>query len=469
MNNRNKSLLVFLIILLNPALVFHFEIFNGKKVLVTTSAPQTDIIILWNKTYGGDFIDTSQSIIKCSNGGYVVAGWTNSSGAGDLDIWVVRIDNNGNLIWNYTYGGIGEDKGFQVIESSLGGFLVISTYYNTTALHNNQDLRVLRLANNGNIIWNRSYSGPDQNATSIVSDLGRSIVECPNGDFVVAGATRNDDVEPNNGDIWLLRLSPSGIKIWEKRYHNRITDRCYTPHSLIRCKDGGFAVVGYTHNSSHPNDVWLIRTNELGEPVWNKTFGGSDFDRPESLVECFNGGFGIIANTKSFGSGLNDAWVIRTDPGGNPLWNQTFGGTGEDGGNQIFEMADGGFTVVGSTHSFDTGGGDLWILRMDQNGNLNWNHTVGDPYGNSGASFVFEGNNTFTCAGSTYRVGEQFGDMWVVKIRIRELIPTNGAPNGDIPFYSWIILIIIIVVSVVSVVIIWRYFKKKSRDKLPKS
>lgn len=426
------------------------------------SAPQSEIIEIWNYTYGGEYIDTAQSIIKCSLGGYAITGWTNSSGAGDYDIWLVRIDNSGNLIWNYTYGGVGEDKGFQVIESSAGGFAIVATYYNTTALHNNDDLYIIRLAYNGNIIWNKTYSGPDQNATSIVSDLGRSIVECPNGDFVVAGATRNSAVELNNGDIWLLRISSIGNKLWEKRYHNRITDRCYEPHSLVRCQDGGFAIAGYTYNNTHSNDIWLIRTNNYGDPIWNKTIGTSVYDRPEGIVECNNGGFGIIANSKNFGQGLNDAWVIRTDLGGNQIWNQSFGSTSEDGGGQILEMSDGGFAVVGTTHSFGIGNGDLWLLRMDQNGTLVWNHTVGDPYGNGGASFVYEGNNTFICAGSTLRIGDPFQDMWVVKVHINILSPTNGTANGN-NLYFWIILITILAVSIVSGIIIWKHISKKSR------
>lgn len=125
-------------------------------------------------------------------------------------------------------------------------------------------------------------------------------------------------------------------------------------------------------------------------------------------------------------------------------------------------MSDGGFAVVGITHSFGVGNGDLWLLRMDRNGTLIWNHTVGDPYGNGGASFVYEGNNTFICAGSTLRIGDPFQDMWVVKVHINILSPTNSTANGN-NLYFWIILIAILAVSTVSGIIIWKYISKKSR------
>jgi hypothetical protein len=422
---------------------------------------QTEISTLWNNSYTRQCDIAISSIIRCSAGGYILTGWTNRSQAIDYDIWVVRIDDNGNHIWNYTYGGIGEDKGFQIIESNGGGFAIVSTFYNTSATHNNTDLYVIRLTNSGIVIWNRTFSGPFQNSTHSVSDIGRSIVECPNGDFVIAGATINTNVSANNGDIWLIRLNPGGNRIWERLYHNRITDRCYTPHSLVKCADGGFAIAGYSINSSHSNDVWLIRTNQNGFHLWNQSYGGSLYERPEALIECSNGGFGIIANTESFGGGGKDAWVVRTDLGGNKLWNQTFGGIEEDWGSQIIELPDRSFTFVGSTHSYDIGNGDLWLVRLDANGNLIWNHTVGDPYGNSGASFVYEGNSTYTCAGTTNPVGETYSDLWVLKVQVAT-IKTN---NNNVPIASlfiWIIISIIILIGFTSIITIWWYIKKRS-------
>ncbi|MFW9949862.1 MAG: hypothetical protein ACFFKA_07040 [Candidatus Thorarchaeota archaeon] len=381
---------------------------------------ETEISILWNKTYGGHYVEVGQSIIKANSGGYVITGWTNSTGAGDLDIFLMRVDQNGTPMWNLTLGDVEEDKGYQIINCNLGGFALASTYTNMTAAVPNSDFLVTRIANDGSVLWNRSYSGPEQNSTHWIGDIGRSIVECSNGDFALAGATITDE---GAYDIWLFRINSNGDKIWDRTYHNWYTERCYSPHSLVQCNDGGFALTGYTFNYSQSNDVWLLRTNSAGILLWNRTYGDPvGYERPEGLIKCFDGGFAIIANTHSFGAGGADAWVIRTNATGNQIWNKTYGGSSEDGGSYLIEMNDHGYTIAGSTHSFDVGNGDAWLIRTDLNGEIVWNHTIGDSYGNSAASFVYEGNNTYTVMGSTYTSGIGFQDTWIFKVQIKAVV-----------------------------------------------
>jgi len=405
---------------------------------------QREPIVLWNETYGGYFQETAQSIIKCP-GGYAIAGWTNSSGKGDLDILLLRIASDGTYLWNRTFGDVEEDKGFQVINCQAGGFALVSTYKNTTAAVHNNDVLVSRIAANGNVIWNFSYSGPEQTASHWISDLGRSIVECSNGDLVCAGVT---NTAVGDGDVWMFRLSPTGVKLWDRTYHNWDTDRCYTPHSLVLCSDDGFAFTGYTYNSTKTNTVWVVRTNAAGQHLWNKTYGDDiGYQRPEALIECSDLGFAIIANTHSFGAGGADAWIIRTDRFGVQLWNKTFGGVEEDGGGHIVELPDNGFTFVGGTHSYDMGQGDIWLVRTDADGNHIWNYTFGDPYGNSGAALVYEGNSTYTIVGGTLYLGEPFGDIWVLKVYIHEttITPTNTSPNvGFIMTFEILFIVVLI-------------------------
>ena len=174
--------------------------------------PYTEVNVLWNETFGGYFVESAQSIIKCP-GGYAVAGWTNSSGKGDLDVLLLRIAPDGSYLWNRTFGDVEEDKGFQVINCQAGGFALASTYKNTTAAISNNDFLVTRIAADGTVLWNHSYCGPEQNSTHWISDLGRSIVECPNGDLVCGGVTNTD---AGDGDFWMFRLSPTGVRLWDR-------------------------------------------------------------------------------------------------------------------------------------------------------------------------------------------------------------------------------------------------------------
>jgi hypothetical protein len=450
------SLLVFSSLVIPTVVAFNPDRTN---FLNNNATQQTELVEIWNNTIGGSFDDNAKSLVKCTTGGYLFSGWTNSSGLGDYDIWLMRTDNSGQHIWNVTIGTVEEDKGYQVINCQTGGFALISTYTNTSAAITNTDVLISRVANNGSILWNKYYSGPKQDdITHFVGDLGRSLLECPNGDFVFAGVT--SPVAGVGADVWISRIQQDGTTIWERTFDHWTTDRCYTPHSIVRCSDGGFALACYTYDATESNDVWLIRTNSLGYAIWNETFGdATGYQRPEGLVECADGGFAIIANTQSFGAGQADAWVIRTDSLGKQLWNETYGGTEQDSGSQILKMANGDFTFCGGTHSFDQGQGDGWLVRIDSLGAIIWNHTFGDEFGKSATSFVFEGNDTYTIAGGTRPVGENFGKVWLVKIRVQpKNIPTNNTTNSTNFQMLYSVLLVIPILLL----------KKKERRKSPK-
>jgi len=410
-----------------------------NKQMPISSAIETELEVLWNKTYGNVNGDGAKSITNCSSGGYIITGWTNTTGTDDIDIFLLRIAEDGTQIWNRTYGSVEEDKGFQVIECSngSGGFAIVATYYNTSAPTkmdwNNTDLMVIRVAPNGNLLWNKTYSGPEQTFSSCISDIGRSIVECPNGDLALAGVTLTSG---GSGDVWLLRIASDGRKLWSYTFHNRITDRCYSPHSLVLCQDNGFAIASYTYNSTHTNDVWIIRTDRFGIHIWNSTFHIPDYQRPESLIALNTGGFLIMANNGSGSAG--DAWLIRIDTSGNHIWNRTYGGVEEDRGYSVVQTEDSGFTFVGTTHSYDINNGDVWLVHTGAGGDLLWHYSIDyDLSGNSASSVVYKGLGIYTIAGSTLRFGDQTADIWVVKLHVKPKITTtttsssNGGSGGN--------------------------------------
>jgi predicted secreted protein len=446
---------IFIIIHQNDPKFVNSINYRDSSIDLETSSQQVKINVIWNQTYGGEFIDTAQSLSLSNLGGYVISGWTNSSGAGDLDIWLLKIDDDGNHLWNKTLGTVEEDKAFEIINCSSGGFAVAAKVRNMTHTHPNNEVSVIRIADNSNIIFHNNYSGPDQNSTHAKDDRGYSIVECPNGDFVIAGVTGTN---AGASDVYLLRIGPNGLVKWERTFHHWDNERCFSPHSLVHCSDNGFAIAGYSYSAALSNDVWLIRTDPFGIALWNMTYGlSSGYERPESLVQCKDGGFGIMANTQSFGAGGTDGWFIRTDALGNQIWNQTYGGTEEDSFTKAVMMSDGGFTLMGSTHSFDIGGGDAWIIRIDSDGEVLWEETIGDPYGNGVSSFLFLGNNTYIAAGSTYSIGSIYQDLWVFKFQviIRE---TNISPNGTIPIFG----IWFFIVTLSTILFIFKKIKKES-------
>ena len=148
--------------------------------------------------------------------------------------------------------------------------------------------------------------------------------------------------------------------------------------SVIEVSTGGFAVVGYTESSgAGDSDVWLILTDESGNPQSSHTFGGVDRDIGWGIIEVSAGGFLIVGETESFGAGDFDAWLIRVDANGNHLWNQTYGGLYDEWGWTVVEVSTGGFVFSGRTASLGAGSFDVWLVRTDSNGNHLWNHTFG--------------------------------------------------------------------------------------------
>ncbi|MFX1525729.1 MAG: hypothetical protein ACFFCC_19655 [Promethearchaeota archaeon] len=423
-----------------------------------TSSLNSELEMIWNYTYGEYKDETIKSLIRLPNGNYVISGYLNVSD--NFDIMVRCFLSNGTSLWNKTFGYEEDDYGFQVIPCISSGIAVVGRITNTTALFDNNDAILIRIAANGTHLWNETYSGPEQTPTSIKDDRVYSVVECTNGDFVLAGVTT---ITNEGSNVWMFRVNSTGYLLWNKTYHNWDIDRCFEPHCLVQNKDGGFTIAGYTFNSTQSNDVWLIRTNPAGNVIWNHTYGAIDeYQRPNGLVECASGGFGIIAANKTSGGLYTDAWIIRTNASGEEIWNQTYGGEESDTASQIMEMSDGGFTFVGATHSYDIGQGDIWFVHTYANGSIKWNHTIATPYGENGVSFVYEGNGTYTIAGHHNPVGMPGSVMWLLKVRISIIPPGNGSPgNGDGSFL-WLFIIIIPIIAVISVLTFWLVKSKRS-------
>ncbi len=323
---------------------------------------------LWNHSWGGTYDQQGWSLAECSDGGFIITGRTRTDSTGD-DVLLLRTNSTGHQQWNQTFNGDldDHDTGLQVIECSSGGFAIIG--YTTTAKTNSEDLWLIRTNDLGQHLWNESFGYGDE-------DWGYSIVECSGGGFAVCGNL-------NGSGFWegiLVRTDAGGNQLWNKTY---IADgQAYKCFSVIECSSGGFALSGVHVNIISPHFVgmWLLRTDANGVHQWNQTFvvsPGSYYDEAWDLVECGDGGFALSGTANynwdaigppptdtRFGAGESDICLLRTDASGNHVWNQSYGGIGEEWGFSLITCIDGGFLLTGQLSTQSPTGDDGWLIRV---------------------------------------------------------------------------------------------------------
>ena len=256
---------------------------------------------MWNQTYGGTEEDFGRSVVETSDGGYAVAGKTESFGSGSSDFWLVKTDVNGTMVWNQTYGGIQEDFGRSVVETSDGGYAIAG--YTLSFGSGGSDVWLVKTDANGAEEWNQTYGGT-------YGEFGFSVVETGDGGFALAGSTASYGA--GGYDFWLVKTNASGTLQWNQTYGGTNRDEAY---SMVQTSDGGYAITGVTFPFDNvKSDVWLVKTDVNGTMVWNQTYGGTSNELGgNSVMETIDGGYAIAAITASYGAGGNDVWLIKTD------------------------------------------------------------------------------------------------------------------------------------------------------------
>jgi|YelNatPaOPRAMG01_1025707.scaffolds.fasta_scaffold57398_1 hypothetical protein len=366
------------------------------------SEKSNSFITLWNRTYGGVNDDCAYSITLDSDGGYVLAGYTYSFGAGSCDAWLIKTDYFGNMQWNKTYGGLGHDEAHCIVRTSDGGFAIAGTT-NSFGL-NGLDAWLIRTDSIGNVLWNRTYGGSgDDEAWSITTTTDEG--------FAIAGWTTSFGV---GGDFWLIKTDAYGNAEWNKTYGGIFFEAA---NSLTQTNDGGFILAGSTYSyGAGDADFWLVKTDQLGNDQWDRTYGGPEADYGFSVVQTYDGGYAIAGSTSSFGAGVYDFWLVKTNNLGEPMWNKTYGGSGYDEAWLIMQIPNNGLALVGWTESFGSGNSDCWLIVTDFQGEVEWSQTWGGENNDYAYSAVLGIYRQFILCGQTQSFWTNDGDILLITI-----------------------------------------------------
>ena len=333
--------------------------------------------IVWNKTFSGSLNSSADSIQQTSDGGYIVAGEIYSLSAGGYDVCVLRLDSRGNLLWDKKFGEFEKDERVADVQQTIDGGYILAGMEKRTIVPGQTESKggeehacVWKLDANGNLLWDKKFGGSRH-------DRFRGIRQISDGAYVVAGTTTSKGA--GAGDVRIMKLDPKGNIIWDKVYGGKGNDWAF---SLALTSDDGYAVTGYTTSKGAGSmDIWVLKLDANGNLLWDKTFGGKGRDDAFSIHQTSDKGYIVAGWTESKGAGKRNMWILKLDSNGNLLWDKVFGDKGTNSAIFIQQTSDDGYIAVGYSCWKDSNCSGR-VLRLDNNGNLLWDKTFNNACSN---------------------------------------------------------------------------------------
>ena len=360
--------------------------------------------VSWQKeTFGGWGDDEANSIQQTTDGGYIVAGWTESFGSGYEDVYILKLNAEGQFKWQKTFGGEEDDEANSIQQTTDGGY--ITAGWTNSFGSGRKDVYILKFNSKGDVEWQKTFGGKDD-------DVAYSIQKTADGGYIVTGWTNS--FGSGGTDVYILKLNSKGDFEWQKTFDGIRWDEA---HSIQQTTDGGYIVAGGTNSfGSGESDVHILKLDAKGDVEWQKTFGGKKDDEANSIQQTTDGGYIAAGWTKSFGSGGSDVYILKLNSKGDVEWEKTFGGEKDDEANLIQQTTDGGYIAVGWTKSFGSGGYDVYILKLNAKGQLEWQKTFGEKYDDVANSVQQTTDGGYIVAGWTYYSGFAGKDLYILKL-----------------------------------------------------
>ena len=364
---------------------------------------------MWQETYGGTSVEYATCITNTFDGGFAVTGYTYSYGYGNSDICLLKLHHNGSLQWVKTIGGINEDISYCLVQSADSGYVLVGS---TTSYGQNiyEDMFIVKLNSNGELLWARTIgaNGSDIAYTLKQTDdggyivvgysvtyhpleyglmivkindygtiewtkmagkvgnnfLSPSVIQTPDGGYGIASTI---DSVIGGSDMCFMKLSNLGMLEWSCAIGGTDYDEAF---SVCQTSGNGYALTGVTNSfgAEYPN-LYIVKISNVGLLEWTRTFGGDNDDIAVSVMNTSDGGLTIAGECFSFGAGSIDMYIVKLDSKGRFIWNKTIGGSDMDFMRSMVRDNDGGYVAVGRTYSFGAGASDMYIVKMDLLGN----------------------------------------------------------------------------------------------------
>jgi hypothetical protein len=448
--------------------------FGVFSIVQGTSAQYSAPDIEWQISLGGSKLDNAQEVIESSDGGYLIVGHTESTdfeatgNHGNGDAWLVKLDASGAYQWHRCYGGKKYDRFNSIARMADGNYLLCgqtsSSNGDVAGLHGESDIWLVIIDESGNLLWQKCFGGSSL-------DRGSQALQTTDGSIVVFGQTfsTDGDVTPmlkGRGDIWLFKADTAGYIVWQKVFGGTGSDFGYNIRQTL---DGGFIAISYTTSTggdiigNHGSgDGFVQKLDSAGNVQWQKCIGGSLDDYLHSVEQLPTGEYVICGRSLSGDGDITghhdngrskDYILTKLDSDGTILWLKCYGGTKDDCSYYFAMTEDNGFVLAGHSYSNDgdvsgnhlEGEADYWIVKVDANANIQWQKCMGgtghfgeNPYAiirTSEGGFLVVGRSDSKNGDLTANHGRE--DMWAVKL-MSSALPTNTILTGTISPLSFV-------------------------------
>ena len=377
------------------------EVFNITEITETTN--EIDFI----QTLGGSKNDALSSVKKTADGGYIVAGFTQSNDFDidsktneSFDFLVSKFSFDNTLEWQKTFGGSDDDRAADIVQTLDGGFAVLgyskSSDINVSENAGAQDFWLLKISSLGSLLWEKTFGFSG-------TDFGTALLATKDGGFLITGVldvsssggqgnAKSTAVNHSGGGYWVIKTDLTGNLEWSRFFGGSFTE---IPLGIVETDDHNFIIAGSSDsddfnisNNLGTYDFWIIKIAPTGSLIWEKSFGGSEIEEARAITTSSDGNFMVVGDTRSSdidvseNKGAADVWIVKFSTEGSLIWEKTIGGTSFDTARAIYKTQDNGFLIAGSSRSLDNdfennGQNDALILKIDSNGSLLWQKTIG--------------------------------------------------------------------------------------------
>jgi len=372
----------------------------GCVILPGLRLVDKEVPVTWQRTLGETADEYAGQAIQTRDGGYLIGASSASLGAHGSVKCLLKLSTDGDLIWGKVLEG-SRGEGLYVQQTDDDGYIVAG---DCVSDGEGADVFLAKTDANGDTIWRKTFGGTEGESVRALQLTG-------DGGYILAGFSYSFGA--GSGDVWLVRTDPDGEILWHKTFGGPAFDYAST---LEVTEDGGFIMAGQTHSfGAGESDIYLVRADAAGNLLWQKTFGGEKVEHASAVQQTVDGGFAVAGRTHSFGAGESDIYLLKTDTDGALLWEKVFGEERYEWVSAMQCTPDGGLILAGLTDSFGAGVSDVYLVKTDADGTVLWDKTIGGSHNERAGTALQTSDGGYLVAGWTFSFSAGERDLYIIK------------------------------------------------------